>query len=121
MRTTFLKGTTGLDPVEHSVLAQALNQLWARFLPQIEERVAILESAASAFTAGQLSAGQSAAASSAAHKLAGVLGTFGLARGTDLGRELEIIYSREGGPDPALGERIVEITARLRDLIEDFK
>ena len=38
------------------------------------------------------------AAKAAAHKLAGVLGTFDLTRGTDLARELEATYSRESVP-----------------------
>ena len=32
----------------------------------------------------------------AAHKLAGILGTFGLPRGTDLSREMEVALSRDG-------------------------
>jgi len=103
-----------LEPAEQFALSQALDQLWARFLPQIEERVSILESAAAAFSANQLSPAEREAASAAAHKLAGVLGTFGLTRGTDLARELEIVYTGEGVP--ALSPHIAEITAELRDI-----
>ena len=60
--------------------------MWAQFLPQIQERVAVLETAAEAFAAGRLSK-QHEAAKTAAHKLAGVLGTFGLTQGTVLARE----------------------------------
>jgi len=104
-----------LEPAGQSALSQALDQLWARFLPQIEERVSILESAAAAISANQLLTEQREAASASAHKLAGVLGTFGLARGTDLARQLEITYSREGVPGSCA--HIAEITAELRAIV----
>jgi HPt (histidine-containing phosphotransfer) domain-containing protein len=109
------------DPAGQSALTEALNRLWTQFLPQMEERVAILETAAQAFAAGRLSIEQHQAANAAAHKLAGVLGTFGLARGTALARELEIMYSRENGPDPALGERLTFIAAELRTIVATRK
>ena len=77
----------------NATLAEALNKLWRQYLPQIEDRVATLESAAIAFAAGTLSATDRDAANSAAHKLAGVLGTFGLDEGTVLAREAEEFYS----------------------------
>ena len=109
-----------MDSAAQPSMDEALDRMWARFLPQIEERVAILESAA-AFTANQLSIEQHEAASAAAHKLAGVLGTFGLARGTVLARELEILYSREGGPDPAFAGRLASIAAELRTIVQNRK
>jgi HPt (histidine-containing phosphotransfer) domain-containing protein len=110
-----------LDSAEQSALTEALDRLWARFIPQIEERVAVLESAAAALNSGQLSVSQSEAASAAAHKLAGVLGTFGLDKGTVLARELEIEYSRVGGLDPAGAGRLIEMVAGLRAMIESHK
>ncbi|MGA2170120.1 MAG: Hpt domain-containing protein [Terracidiphilus sp.] len=104
-------------PIAQTALAAALDRMWVQFLPQIEERVAILETAAQAFAANQLSIEQHQAANAAAHKLAGVLGTFGLSRGTALARELEIMYSRENGPDPALGPRLASIAAELRTIV----
>ena len=67
--------------------------MWARFRSQILERVAVLEAAASAVTAKNLTAAEREAANAAAHKLAGTLGMFNLTRGTDLARELELAYS----------------------------
>jgi HPt (histidine-containing phosphotransfer) domain-containing protein len=104
-----------LEHAEQSALSQALDQLWARFLPQIEERVSLLESAATDISANQLSTEQREAAAAAAHKLAGVLGTFGLTKGTDLARELEVAYSREGVPAPSA--HIATITAELRVIV----
>jgi HPt (histidine-containing phosphotransfer) domain-containing protein len=110
-----------LDPAEQTALSEALDRMWVKFLPQIEERVVFLESAAAAFSANQLSIEQQEAAKAAAHKLAGVLGTFSLAEGTVLARELEVMYSREGGPDPALNGRSTEITAELRTIVAGRK
>jgi HPt (histidine-containing phosphotransfer) domain-containing protein len=98
-------------------LNEAMNRLWTRFLPQIEERVAVLETAASALDQGPLSPAQREEASSAAHKLAGVLGTFGLDEGTVLAREAEDYYSGEPLIDDAAGRRQAEIAGRLRDLV----
>ena len=86
-----------MKPAQQPYLAEALDRLWAQFLPQMEERVATLEMAAQSFGEDRLSEKQHAAANTAAHKLAGVLGSFGLTRGTVLARELEIMYSRENG------------------------
>jgi HPt (histidine-containing phosphotransfer) domain-containing protein len=56
------------------------------------------------------------AAADAAHKLAGILGTFGLVRGTEIARHLEQTYSADF--DPASDQDLAELTAELRSLIE---
>jgi HPt (histidine-containing phosphotransfer) domain-containing protein len=106
-----------MDPAGQPALNEALDRMWIQFLPQIKERLDLLDSAAAAFAANQLTLEQHEAANAAAHKLAGVLGSFGLTKGTVLARELEIMYSRDGGPDPALGARLASITAELYDII----
>jgi len=112
--------TTGQSGVsQEGALAQAIDGLWQRFLPQIRERVAILESAAAALAAGPLTEELREAALAAAHKLAGTLGTFGLTRGTVLARELEINFSRGDGPDPASGKRLAAIATELRAMVEN--
>jgi len=110
-----------MDPIDQPNLSEAVERLWTRFLPQMLERVAILETAAAACNAGNLSIEQRQTANDAAHKLAGVLGTFDLPRGTILARELEGMYSREEGPDPTHASRLVEIIVELRDLVENRK
>jgi HPt (histidine-containing phosphotransfer) domain-containing protein len=102
-------------------LAEALDRMWVQYLPKTRERIAILETAAADFAANHLSIEQHEAASSAAHKLAGVLGTFGITRGTVLARELEILYSRQNGPDRALAARLASTAAELRTLVEARK
>ena len=116
-----IPGTESMKPVDQPALTEAVDVLWARFLPQMQERVAILEAAAAAFTSGDFPTKQHEAANDAAHKLAGVLGTFGLTKGTVLARELEMMYSRDGGPDPDLAVRLNEIAAELRVIVENRK
>ena len=110
-----------IEPEDQPELKEAIGRLWAKFLPEMKERVAILEMAAAAFAADQLSQAQHEAANMAAHNLAGVLGTFGLTRGTVLARELEIMYSRENGPDPAMATQLRALAAELRTLVESRK
>lgn len=101
-----------------AALTEAINRLWVRFFPEIGERVAILERAAQAVAAGNLTPSRREAAKAAAHKLAGVLGTFRLARGTDLARKLELAFSRESAPEPNIGKHLAAIAADLRATIE---
>ena len=107
------------DHAPQPELNEALDRLWNQFLPQIEERVAVLESASQALTAGELNDTQRDAAQAAAHKLAGVLGTFGLTKGTILAREAELLYS--GDTDPALASQLTEIAAQLRAMVVERK
>jgi len=95
----------------------ALDRLWVQFRSQMDERIEILEAANQALAADSLSIEQRSEANSAAHKLAGVLGTFGLTRGTVLAREAEVIYSGDAEPDPTSLPRLTEITEQLRTII----
>jgi HPt (histidine-containing phosphotransfer) domain-containing protein len=96
-------------------IAAALDRLWVRFLPEIRARVEILEAAAQALAGGELSAAQREQAAGAAHKLAGTLGTFSLARGTVVARELELLYASGDGPSPEAAARMAR---ELREMVE---
>jgi HPt (histidine-containing phosphotransfer) domain-containing protein len=102
-------------------LGPALDLLWTRFLPEIRQRVDLLEAAALDCASNRLSAAQHEAARAAAHKLAGSLGTFGLARGTALAREFELAFSNEGTPSSALAQRLTSIAAELRTIVDSHK
>ncbi|MGB7547995.1 MAG: Hpt domain-containing protein [Terracidiphilus sp.] len=106
-----------MEPAEHASLAEAMNRLWAQFLPQMEERVATLEAAAAALAERTLTAAWREQATSAAHKLAGVLGTFGLVEGTLLAREAEGFYSGAPAGDAAADGRPGEIASQLRAML----
>jgi len=98
-------------------LAETMNRLWTKFLPQMVERVTTLQRAAERAANGTLDAAEQQTASSDAHKLAGVLGTFGLQEGTELAREAENLYT---GPlnDPAtISARLAQIAEQLQKII----
>lgn len=103
------------DP-KPSPLAQALDRLWAKFLPEIETRVAIMEAAAAALARGSLTSDLRNQAAAAAHKLAGTLGTFGLEEGTKLAREAESFYACEPAALPADG-RPTALAGELRAMV----
>lgn len=105
------------DPVPSQV-SEAMNRLWQKFLPQMEERVATLRSAADKLAGGSvLSAEEQSQAGAEAHKLAGVLGTFGLGEGTELAREAEGLFEGSAALDPAKTARLSSIAERLRTMI----
>jgi HPt (histidine-containing phosphotransfer) domain-containing protein len=95
-----------------------MNRLWAKYLPQMEERVEVLEKAAARLAGGKsLSEADQNRASQDAHKLAGVLGTFGLQEGTELAREAEQLYGEALDADEAVAERLSVIAKRLKALV----
>jgi|HubBroStandDraft_1064217.scaffolds.fasta_scaffold17014_2 HPt (histidine-containing phosphotransfer) domain-containing protein len=100
---------------QENEIAAALDRLWTRFLPEIRARVEILESAAQALANGELATAQRQQAAGAAHKLAGTLGTFGLARGTVVARKLERLYV--GGVGPA-AEVARQMAQEIRELVD---
>ena len=104
-----------------AALTEAIDALWVRFLPENRERVASLEAAAAAVAAKKLTPSRREAAKAAAHKLAGVLGTFSLTQGTVLARELEVTYSQESAPSASSGRRLATLAAELRVMIESRK
>ena len=99
-------------------MLEALGRLWTKFLPEIENRMGILESAVRALESGSLSGDEREAAHQAAHKLAGVLGTFGLHRGTELARQAELGFSDE---KPALATELSFWVSELRLQIDQRK
>lgn len=110
-----------MEPIAQNALSEALDNMWTKFLPQMEERVAVLEAAEAALAAGKLTPSQRVEATSAAHKLAGVLGAFGLAKGTILAREAEILYGNEPETGPVSAARLPQIAVQLRNLLESRK
>lgn len=87
-----------------------LADLWRRKRPVVEERLAVLERAA---TAQPLTEALRSEAHDVAHKLAGSLGMFGFEQGTRLARELELLLE-EPTPDTV---KLAELTMQLRELL----
>jgi HPt (histidine-containing phosphotransfer) domain-containing protein len=67
----------------------ALTEVWQRTRPIVLARVATVELATAALPTAPASDERIEAGREEAHKLAGVLGTFGLEHGTNLARDLE--------------------------------
>ena|SRR5579863_6112372 len=109
------------DAPQDSALSTALDKLWQRFLPEMIERITILESTVAAIAGSGFAPEQREAAQSAAHKLAGVLGTFGLARGTELARELELALAAEFSHDAEAAAKFASAVAELRELVQSRK
>jgi HPt (histidine-containing phosphotransfer) domain-containing protein len=96
--------------------AATLARVWDQSRPALMERVDAIERAVSATGEGRADADLTEAGRSEAHKLAGLLGTFGRARGTELARTLE---ARLGaGPAPAEAPELAALAAGLRTEIE---
>lgn len=87
-----------------------LSSLWSRIRPIIDERLDVIERAASAAAAGTLDADTREEAADVAHKLAGSLGMYGYDVGTRLSRQLELLLDY-GNPDPA---QLRQLSAQLR-------
>jgi HPt (histidine-containing phosphotransfer) domain-containing protein len=109
------------DAVNESAISQTLDRMWMKFLPDVRERAVVLDAAAKAAADGALNEAIRADALSAAHKLAGTLGTFGLARGTDLARELELLYASNEGLEGAKVKRLASLAGEIRAIIEGRK
>lgn len=103
-------------------MAEAMARLWAKFLPEIERRLSVLEEAALALREGALSDERRVAAHAEAHKLAGSLGTFGLQRGTELARQAEHLLESEAAmQEPGASLLFCESVVELRSLIDSRK
>lgn len=98
---------------------EVMTQLWTRFLPHLEERVRALETAACGLSQESFVPGDCEVGSAAAHKLAGVLGSFGLHEGTHLAREAEVLCADVAAPDPIASARVAEIALQLRAMLTE--
>jgi HPt (histidine-containing phosphotransfer) domain-containing protein len=88
-------------------------QIWARFQERIRGRIAVLEDAAGAVQAGELPNQLRQHAEQEAHMLAGSLGTFGLAEGSRLAREVEWLLQGARGVEGADALRLSELVLAL--------
>ncbi len=109
-----------MESAAKDAVAQAMDQMWERFRPQLEARIATLESAAEALAAGTLVPAHREQAGAEAHKLAGVLGSFGLHEGTSLAREAELAYAGSAA-DSVAAKRMSEIASQLRAMLAGRK
>jgi HPt (histidine-containing phosphotransfer) domain-containing protein len=90
-----------------------LAQIWRTNEPALMERIGAIRAAEANLREGSLDETARAAARNAAHKLAGILGTFGLAQGTVLARQAEQLLDPPPGREqaPALAAILEELIA----------
>jgi HPt (histidine-containing phosphotransfer) domain-containing protein len=94
----------------------ALTEIWQRSGPLLEERLTAIELAVDELSGKCVGPALAETGRDQAHMLAGVLGTFGLDRGTALARDLEEHLGR-----PRAGEeagRLADVTAELRAVVD---
>ena len=94
-----------------------LSALWERSRHTVAERAALLQKAGALLIENQMDEATQQRAVDSAHKLAGVLGTFGLPRGTDLAREAEGLFGQTMPPGKVEIERLQVLLAELATLI----
>ncbi len=101
------------DPA--SIVASRLADLWRTSRPTVLERMAILRDARQSLAADPADGEARARGREAAHKLSGVLGVFGLPRGSELAAEIEAVLKAAAPLTPdqlsSLAGRIVELDA----------
>ena len=93
----------------------ALAAIWKDHEQAVRDRVGVLECAVAALTRGTLDEELRASAQREAHKLAGVLGTFGFPRGSERAREVELIMEVPEALGPARVPALSELVGAIRD------
>jgi HPt (histidine-containing phosphotransfer) domain-containing protein len=86
-------------------------ELWQKHLPNLRERLALLDRTAVEASSGTLAEASRAEALSIAHKLAGNLGMFGYPKGSEVASEMEHILK---APTPQNLTRLTTLTTQLR-------
>ena len=99
-------------------LQSMISALWDRSRHTVVERAALLRTAGDLLAHNRLDEATQMNAVDSAHKLAGVLGTFGLPRGTDLAREAEVLFGQSTKPGKMEIERLQVLLAELTHLID---
>lgn len=96
----------------------AAARVWAQFHDVIFQRLAAVETAATALRKATLTPEVRQKAVLEAHRLAGSLGMFGLQDGTRVAREIEHLLDEEALLSPEAPRRLLELAATLRTELE---
>ncbi|HXJ96405.1 MAG TPA: response regulator [Terriglobia bacterium] len=102
------------ESAARGALQGKLAEIWTRTRERVLERLEVLDQASVALLEGKLSAALREQAESAAHKLAGLLGTFGLSAGSRFARELELSLRKVELTSEIRARRFSECVAALR-------
>jgi len=109
-----------LEQSQKQKTLSVLIESWDRFKPDVLSQVAVLEQAAATVLqiGGSCSNELRQQAIAEAHKLAGLLGTFGFAKGSELSREMEDLLQTDFALSKAQASRLWKLAGALRRLLE---
>lgn len=102
-----------------TLVPAAVQAIFQKSRCELSLRIMTIEEMVAALLEGSLDESRRAAAECDAHKLAGALGMFGLARGSELALELEHAAAVDGGPVPSEAPRLTELVLELRAQLDD--
>jgi len=111
---TMLPPRSTPKPAPNAETLASVNRAWTKFKDKMVQRVEVLEQAAIALREGRLNGELQQQARAAAHKLAGSLGSFGRARGSQLAQELETLWQAEALLEQSQAQQVGELTVALR-------
>ncbi|HEX3470733.1 MAG TPA: Hpt domain-containing protein [Silvibacterium sp.] len=94
-----------------------LQTLWKNNYATILERLKTLRDVQKGLAIGPLDNQTRQNAEAAAHKLAGVLGTFGLPEGSKLASKVEVLLAQESSPGPESGAELEAWLDKLEALV----
>jgi DNA-binding NarL/FixJ family response regulator len=108
----------GANPELQASLDRRLAAAWTRSYPKILDRLDVLDRASVALLGGTLGPDLTRQAECEAHKLAGSLGTFGLAAGSRFARGIERFLNSHVSSSEAQALRFSELVVALRVEVE---
>jgi len=107
------------DSLEHQEkLHQAISQVWEKFQSTMQERVKAIEVALVACQENKLTTELRENAYRESHKLAGVLGMFGLNEGSTIAKRIENLLEPSQHLDDYIITLLRELTGELRELVD---
>jgi HPt (histidine-containing phosphotransfer) domain-containing protein len=83
------------NPDHAREMDELLQRLWVKNYPILAERLKVIRAATDKLNAGYLDKRTQKDGEEAAHKLAGILGTFGLPQGSVLASRIEVLLARD--------------------------
>jgi HPt (histidine-containing phosphotransfer) domain-containing protein len=100
-------------PEHAKEIDELLQALWVKNLPILAERLKLIRTAREKLDSGLVDDQSRKEGEEAAHKLAGILGTFGLPQGSVLASKIEVLLAGEGS---TCAKRASELSAWVQEL-----
>jgi DNA-binding response OmpR family regulator len=100
-----------------------ITKTWEKHQTHVIGQITLLEQASQALTLGQLDSDLQRQAGQTAHKLAGSLGIFGMQQGTELARQLELLFhadlmSQSAQSQSAQTDAIAKTVMQLKQIVD---